>query len=80
MAVVHPDELHRVRGLRDELPLRRDQPGTRDGKKVAEISAATCKGCGGCVPLCGQDAIDLLGHTDEQMLAAIDSFGEALVP
>ena len=47
---------------------------------MAEISAATCKGCGGCVPVCELDAIDLLGHTDAQMRAAIDSFGEVLVP
>ncbi len=51
-----------------------------DGNQIADISAATCKGCGGCVPLCPADAIDLLGHTDAQMIAAIDSLGEVLVP
>ncbi len=44
-----------------------------DGRKVAEISAAVCKGCGGCVPVCPEDAIDLLGYTDAQMRASIDS-------
>ena len=44
-----------------------------DGRTVAEISAAVCKGCGGCVPVCPEDAIDLLGYTDAQMRASIDS-------
>ena len=44
-----------------------------DGVDAAIVSAATCKGCGGCVPVCPEGAIDLLGYTDEQMLAAIEN-------
>jgi len=47
-----------------------------DGRQVAEISAAVCKGCGGCVPLCPENAIDLLGYTDAQMRASIDSLAK----
>jgi len=43
-----------------------------DGRRVASVDPATCKGCGGCVPVCGQDAIDLLGYTSAQMTAAIE--------
>jgi heterodisulfide reductase subunit A len=46
------------------------------GRTVAEISAAVCKGCGGCVPVCPEDAIDLLGYTDAQMRASIDSLAK----
>jgi heterodisulfide reductase subunit A2 len=44
-----------------------------DGREVATISAATCKGCGGCVPYCEVGAIDLLGSSNAQILAMIDS-------
>ena len=47
-----------------------------DGRMVAEISAAVCKGCGGCVPVCPEDAIDLLGYTDAQMRASIESLAK----
>ena len=40
---------------------------------AAVISETTCKGCGGCVPLCPEDAIDLRGYTDAQVRAQIDS-------
>ena len=36
------------------------------------IDAAGCKGCGGCVPVCPEDAIDLQGYTDAQVRAMID--------
>ena len=38
-----------------------------------------CKGCGGCVPVCPEDAIDLLGYTDAQVRAQIDSLLEVPV-
>lgn len=49
-----------------------------EGREVAMISATTCKGCGGCVPYCPAGAIDLLGSTDAQILAMIDSMAGAL--
>jgi len=49
---------------------------TSDGRDVAVISAAVCKGCGGCVPVCPENAIDLLGYTDAQMRASIDSLAK----
>ena len=43
-----------------------------DGKAVAIIDKTTCKGCGGCVPVCPVKAIDLEGYTDAQIRAMID--------
>ena len=43
---------------------------------IAVISPTGCKGCGGCVPLCPENAIDLLGYTDGQVSAMIDSLVE----
>ena len=50
-----------------------------DGRDVALVSAAVCKGCGGCVPLCSEDALDLLGYTDVSMRAMIDGLMEVPV-
>jgi heterodisulfide reductase subunit A len=43
-----------------------------NGREVATISEAGCKGCGGCVPMCPENAIDLRGYTDGQITAMID--------
>jgi heterodisulfide reductase subunit A2 len=42
-------------------------------KEVAAISPAICKGCGGCVPVCEPEAIDLEGYTNAQMRAMISA-------
>ena len=47
-------------------------------KEVAVISAAICKGCGGCVPVCAPEAIDLEGYTNAQVLAMIDALAVAV--
>ncbi len=39
---------------------------------VATIDATACKGCGGCASYCPEDAIDLLGSSDEQIRGMID--------
>lgn len=44
-----------------------------DGKEVARIISALCKGGGACVPVCPQDAIDIEGYTDVQITSMIDS-------
>jgi len=45
-----------------------------DGERyVAEIQPALCKGCGGCVPVCGPQAIDLAAFTNAQVTAMIDA-------
>ena len=77
VAIVDPDACNGVRRLPDRLPLRRDLDG-RGGRRATSrvISPTGCKGCGGCVPLCPEDAIDLLGYTDAQMRAMIDSLVE----
>ena len=42
-------------------------------QELAEINKALCKGCGGCVPLCPEHAIEVRGYTDEQIKAMIDA-------
>lgn len=44
-----------------------------EGKEVARVVSALCKGGGACVPVCPQDAIDVEGYTDAQITAMIDS-------
>jgi len=44
-----------------------------EGKLVAEIVDAACKGCGACMPLCPEDAIDLLGYSNPEIEAMIDA-------
>ena len=50
--------------------------GRRRAAQVAVISETGCKGCGGCVPVCPEDAIDLRGYTDAQITGQIDSLLE----
>ena len=50
-----------------------------DGRPVAVISETGCKCCGGCVPMCPENAIDLRGYTDAQVTAMIDSLLEVAV-
>ena len=40
---------------------------------MATIHAELCKGCGGCVPVCASEAIDLAGYTNAQMRAMIEA-------
>jgi heterodisulfide reductase subunit A len=48
------------------------------GKEIAAISRTACKGCGGCVPVCPSDAIDLQGYTDAQIRSMIDGMLEVV--
>jgi heterodisulfide reductase subunit A len=45
-------------------------------RHFAVISPTGCKGCGGCVPMCPENAIDLLGYTDAQITSMIESLVE----
>ncbi|MCK5467642.1 MAG: 4Fe-4S binding protein, partial [Cyclobacteriaceae bacterium] len=45
----------------------------KDGKMVAEVINASCKGCGACLPVCPEDAIELLGYTNSEIEAMIDA-------
>jgi heterodisulfide reductase subunit A len=44
-----------------------------DGREVARVIPALCKGGGACVPVCPRDAIEVEGYTDAQIIATIDS-------
>lgn len=46
---------------------------TCDGKEVAHVIGALCKGGGACVPVCSEDAIEIEGYTDAQITAMIDA-------
>ncbi len=42
-------------------------------KEVAMVLESSCKGEGGCVPVCEQNAIDIEGFREDQILAMIDA-------
>jgi heterodisulfide reductase subunit A len=50
-------------------------------KEVAMVLESSCKGEGGCVPVCEQNAIDIEGYREDQILAMIDaSLQETVTP
>ena len=61
------------------LPVRRHRQLSLNGRAVAVISETACKGCGGCVPVCPDGAIDLRGYTNAQILAEIDGMLEEAI-
>jgi len=48
------------------------------GKEVAGVNAALCKGCGCCVPICPEGAMEIKGYTDQQIKAMIDAMEVSL--
>ncbi len=60
----------------DACPYKAIEQVTVDGRAVARIIPALCKGCGGCALPCAENAIDVKGYTDEQVLGAIDAMLE----
>ena len=80
VAIVDADACTACGDVPHGLPVRRDlDGGASTAAQVAVISETGCKGCGGCVPICPEDAIDLLGYTDAQIRAQIDSLLEVPV-
>jgi heterodisulfide reductase subunit A len=47
-------------------------------EEVAEVNQALCKGCGSCVPLCPENAIEVRGYTDEQIRAMIGAMASGV--
>ena len=47
-------------------------------KEVAMVIESSCKGEGACVPICAQDAIDIEGYRDDQIMAMIDASNKEL--
>lgn len=47
-----------------------------NGKDVAEIIEAKCKGGGMCLPVCPENAINLKGYTDNEMEAMITALAD----
>ena len=43
------------------------------GKQIAEVRPELCKGCGGCVPVCASQAVELEGYSNAQVSAMIDA-------
>jgi heterodisulfide reductase subunit A len=44
-----------------------------NGKYIATVVVANCKGCGMCMPVCESNSISLLGYSDELMESMIDA-------
>ena len=49
-------------------------------KEVAMAMESSCKGEGGCVPVCAQNAIAIEGYRDDQIIAMIDASLKEAVP
>jgi heterodisulfide reductase subunit A len=46
-----------------------------NGKYVADIIKANCKGCGMCIPVCEPNALNLIGYSDKEMETMIEALG-----
>ena len=46
---------------------------TENGKIFAQIDESKCKGCGMCLPVCPENAIDLIGYTENEIESMIDA-------
>jgi heterodisulfide reductase subunit A2 len=47
--------------------------GQQQSRLVAEVNNALCQGCGACSTACRPGAMNLLGFTNEQLLAEVDA-------
>jgi len=50
-----------------------------DGREVARVIPSLCKGGGACVPVCPEEAIDLLGYSDREIKGMIDALAKEAV-
>ncbi len=46
---------------------------TDNGKIVAQIDQSKCKGCGMCLPVCPENAINLIGYSENEIESMIDA-------
>jgi heterodisulfide reductase subunit A len=44
-----------------------------NGKYVAKIIEANCKGCGMCIPVCEPNALNLVGYSDRELETMIEA-------
>ncbi len=49
------------------------------GKRVATVDPLSCLACGACVAACPSGAMDMVGFSNEEMTAEIDTFTEGLL-
>jgi heterodisulfide reductase subunit A len=54
-------------------PYEAVEQGQVDGRPAARIVASLCKGEGGCVPVCPQNAIEIEGYTNAQVTGMIEA-------
>ena len=47
-----------------------------DGKTIARVNPALCKGCGTCVPVCPEGAIQVKGWTIDQYKAQVKALAQ----
>ena len=47
-----------------------------EGKTIAVVNEPNCKGCGMCLPVCPENAIELIGYTDVEIESMIDAMAE----
>lgn len=45
----------------------------RTGRRIAAVNSAVCRGCGACTVTCPSGAMDLLGFSNQQIMAEVDA-------
>lgn len=57
----------------DLVTIKERIQGKEVGRKVASVNTGLCQGCGACTVACRSGAVNLLGFTNEQILAEVDA-------
>jgi heterodisulfide reductase subunit A len=52
---------------------------TDRGRPVVRVSPSLCKGGGACVPACPEGAIDVIGYSNHEIVAAIEALAPEVV-
>lgn len=72
LAQVNPNTCVICNNCKEACPYSAISEDSFNGRKIAVINQANCKGCGMCLPVCQENAINLIGYSDIQIESLID--------
>ncbi len=73
VAVIDPEKCVWCGKCQEACPFGAIVKTTEQGKEIAQVHTAVCKGCGMCLPVCEPNAIQLQGYTDQEIESMIDA-------